>query len=482
MSDTTTTDTTTTDDPWEDSAHFGSSVLALPISSEVLTYAAAGAEKITVIEAQDRIRDIISAGVESKVERKAMRRIAEMIAKGIPEDQLTDRLIESLDYRPYMQAVINDGRMVLYDDAGPFTQQAVQASLDAMNATNAQLAEDVNIQSGTIGAEAQRTINASQEFTADEVGLSPSAAYGQAAAKVSGGEMPVTGMGEAVFGSTGYDDTADRPVWNEDEVIKITTMPSTVFDTAIQYEADFNEAAGTPGVMRGGIILETGAEPPRIPVERDGGRKFPPRQPTATNKKLSYADAIGYLNTLTVDELTEMQSKMAKAGYFDKIGSQYVPGDHDDQATAKAWEQVLLDAWTGKKGVDVVLIDNAKTARENKKKLAMERWGTSDTSRTAIETAALEILGRNLSADEFTRVRDTISSLQMDRADDLVGVDGMGWYNDTRAAQGFDETDVNERIMREFGGELAIQNAQDVRQKLRDTYSYSAPNFQRGED
>lgn len=469
------------DDPWDDEAHFGASVLALPLSPELTSYAVAGAEKLDMVAAQQRIESIISEGVGSQVERRVMRRISEMIAKGIPEEHRTDRLIDSLDYRPYLQAAIDDGRMVKIGGAdGAYTQQALEASMAAINAKNAQLAEDINIQTGTIGTEAQTTIRASQSFTTDEAGLAPSAAYGQAVAQVEGGQLAPGGVTEAVFGTTGFDETLNRPVWNEDEAIRLTQMPQTVFDTAIAYEADFNEKAGTPGMQRGGIIIETGAEPERIPVNR-GPRKFPQHQPVAQNKVLSYSDAVNYLNTLTEDELADMQEKMAKAGYFDKIGSQYIRGDHDDEATFKAWEQLLMDSWTSKKGIDVTLIEEAKTARQKKQQLSMERWGTTDASRAAIEQAAVEILGRNLDANEFARVRDTIASLQQDRADDLVGVDSMGWYNQERAAQGWDEADVNDRIMREFGGEMAIQNSQDVRQKLKDVYAYSAPDFKEEE-
>ena len=102
----------------------------------------------------------------------------------------------------------------------------------------------------------------------------------------------------------------------------------------------------------------------------------------------------------------------------------------------------------------------------------MERWGTTESSRDAIEAAAVEILGRNLNAEEFGRVRDTIASLQTNRSDDLAGVDPMNWLNEETATQGWDTNDVNDRIMREFGGELAIQNTQDSLQKIGDAYDY----------
>jgi hypothetical protein len=466
-------------DPFSDEYHFGSGIFALPISSELRQFAATESTKLTEFEARKIIARRFDAYTTSGISENVMKRIAEMIAKELPEEDRTDRVIESMDLRPYLQVAISDGRMVnIGAEGGTYTQQALAEVLAGFNASAKTVAEQAAVAEGRTGANAQAVINASQEIDTTAVGIETAARYAQAVALETSGQIRPGTAGATVFNVGGdtnmYDEQLDKPVWSEDDVIAATMLPTTFLDTAIAYEADFNEAAGTPGVVRGGIILETAPPAERIPPDRNDRRRWPAPQPRSENKMLSYGQAASYLNNLTDAEYTDWQSKLATAGYYDQIGSQYVAGDRDDQATAKAWDELLKDAWTGKKGIDVTLVEKAKTAREVKAQRTMARWGTTETSRDAIEAAAMEILGRQLSAEEFGFVRDSISSLQQERSDDLVGVDSMNWYNEETAAQGFDAADVNDRIMREFGGELAVQNAMDVRQKLRDRFDYQA--------
>ena len=315
--------------------------LRLPIDQEVRTYASSGGKSVSAEEARSLIRGRFDGIKQDMYSAKFVDAFASLLVESLDAEMMQDTVIKAIDMRPYLAALAADGRLLpgvamdsvagrrdIYDRSLESLRQGLDDEAQAIGV-------EVNIQTGVTGGEAAGNLSQIGEVDETSVGLSPSARYASRVGQVNNNQLPSNQLDEAVFGGSGYDDVLNAPVWSEASAIAATMLPPTFLEPAIKFEADFNEEAGTPGMVRGGIILETGAPPDRVPPNRNDRRRFPAPSQRPKDKMLSYGQAASYMNSLTDAAYTDMQSKMATAGYYDQLGARYVAGDGSrDKATA----------------------------------------------------------------------------------------------------------------------------------------------------
>ena len=395
--------------------------------------------------------------------------LAQLIVQGLPADanvngtsggQVDEGIIANLDLRPYLQQIIEKpNRRFLERFRGSTDQEMtfdvgdMQALADGLNAEADQVAADV--------AEASGTSVRNVQFRQGEAGLSPNS-RGARALQVGSMGGDVDTAVNAVW--TGADSVAsiNAPTFDESALRQMIDMPPSVFDSVVDAEADFNEAVGTPGMMRSGIQISGGAMP--------SGMTLPGGQPA--QRKLSIYAARGYLARLKPSEVASMQQKMAKAGYFDRVGSNYLDGDADDEATYKAWEMLLVDSYKTNVPVDKLLTGKARTYRAERQQQVEKMMQPIDTQSLQMQgnDAARQLLGRNLSPEEVSELTSHLNKLRIERTGFVTGADDNTTDMGVTTKEGYDEADVagkmNTMLTPEVGRRNSFDQWQNVNNKL----------------
>ncbi len=169
-----------------------------------------------------------------------------------------------------------------------------------------------------------------------------------------------------------------------------------------------------------------------------------------------------------------MQDKLARAGYFERLGARPERGYQDDEATKNAWRLALQDSL--QRGVALPeMVDQMANEQATRRQQRMQQFSIKDT-RFAANQMAMEVLGRNLTGDEYNTVRSFLQGLQRDRRDDVLGIDPMTWQREGMdPTVGFDAQDIQQGVERAIGGEADAQASYDTLRRLNDFLGLGGP-------
>lgn len=155
---------------------------------------------------------------------------------------------------------------------------------------------------------------------------------------------------------------------------------------------------------------------------------------------LNAIDAINALRDMTPSKIASLQRSLARAGYMENNqGLTYEEGDAFDPLTRDAWKLALLDSvMRGGMPLPQLLIEKGQEAE--KRRQEMTRIQNEDVLRSSVNGMALESIGRELTDDEFDRLRGFIKHIGGQRADDMA--EGRMPTVETYDGQLYGESDV----------------------------------------
>lgn len=401
---------------------------------------------------------------------KAIEDIADLIVQTLPAEAMNATVVQSIDLRPYLAQVEQSPlRFGGYDAGhryGNF-QQFAHELLQGQQTGAEAVARETNT---NLGRPPESGLDTIRQFETDMATISPEARANQASAALGAGGTTAEAAATSI-----YDPNADlftqqlgTPTFPESEYKQLIDIPSSAFDSIIDAERQFNEDNKlTPGTMQTGIVYD---------YTQGAGTS----SSTVTHKKMSLTSALDLPNTLTYEQLAGLQTKLAAAGYFDRVGQTFVEGEATDPATQKAWELALIDAYRSPNtGVVQLLAKKGAEYRDiaRKRNLAAAAPFDSDVVRASADSMAQELIGRRLTAEEYTRVRGSLLQLRKERlGNQVTGLDNTSWKGDATTAQyGFNGDDINARIQREFGGEARAQGSWDAGQALYKSWGMDFP-------
>lgn len=412
----------------------------------------------------------LGAADRNKVQDQAFAAlIADAIVKGLgPEANVGDieggaidvGIIKNLDLRPYLQLVREQPNRRFKteqwgtDDRDAISQGRVNELITALDAEATRVAG---------AAAAEIGVTSEIGYSTSEVGVSPQGRLATVGQTAGAAQDPVAAAIATLNGGTSAE--WENPTFDEGQWRQIAGMKQSVFDQIIDAEIDFNENAGTPGVMRTGIVLDgTG-----YPTGSSG-------QPVT--RKLSLQGALGWLARQDAETVASMQEKMAAAGYFNQVGQNYIWGDADDEATYNAWQMVLLESYQQNVPVDQILVKKAAEARKIQRQQMLNTWGAPDANRirTAANVMAADAIGRELRDDEFEKLQAYLTNLVEDRADDLTGADDTSWRNEYSISTGYSEDDIAAGLDPLLRPEMGASAGWDTIQKVWSAFDLAEPD------
>lgn len=417
--------------------------------------------------------------------------VADMVVGSLTDDQLVDAALAGLDLRPYLATAAQNPELTATQ---AHTEDILQASgnpLDDPTLLTAQFAGDT-IDVAAVANQAIEYFNADQiaviteqraatnqapltaaelaainEFGPDMVGTTP-------VAKILANEpMIVTNADgtqevqqlsiEDILSGAGDDVLEGPPIIDRATIEQWARTGITDLDTIAGQEAEaYSTGALAPGEAVYGFD---------VGQYRGGG---PRRGPVRAGGTMSAIDALDFLRTLDEREFTAMQDKLARAGYFERLGARPERGYQDDEATKNAWRLALQDSL--QRGVALPeMVDQMANEQATRRQQRMQQFSIKDT-RFAANQMAMEVLGRNLTGDEYNTVRSFLQGLQRDRRDDVLGIDPMTWQREGMdPTVGFDAQDIQQGVERAIGGEADAQASYDTLRRLNDFLGLGGP-------
>ena len=418
--------------------------------------------------------------------------VANLVVDSIPEDKLSPALLSGLDLRTYMQAVASnpvaaeamnpvdpeqfigflDAGAVLYDPTVNQPDVAGLASSMVEQYTKAQIefVRNDRAEPGGLAAPLSAAEIASlSEFSVDEGGLNVAARTSLAGSAVEAGvvddpngiitgstdiDVLLGGMGDTVIDEGPMFDRAAIEQFVRQGITSVEGMAQDMIEAQVNGTTPLFDYGMDVGQMRGG---------------------GPRRGPVRAGATMSAIDALDWIHTLRDDEVESLQGQLARAGYFERLGMQPELGYVDDDATNQAWKLALNESVKrGGIGVPELLqqqIDEFAARRQQR----MQQFSIKDT-RFAANQMAMEVLGRNLTGDEYNTVRSFLQGLQRDRRDDVLGIDPMTWQREGMdPTVGFDAQDIQQGVERAIGGEADAQASYDTLRRLNDFLGLGGP-------
>lgn len=417
--------------------------------------------------------------------------VANLVVDSIPEDKLSPALLSGLDLRTYMQAVASnpvaaeamnpvdpeqfigflDAGAVLYDPTVNQPDVAGLASSMVEQYTKAEIefVRNDRAEPGGLAAPLSAAEIASlSEFSVDEGGLNVAARTSLAGSAVEAGvvddpngiitgstdiDVLLGGMGDTVIDEGPMFDRAAIEQFVRQGITSVEGMAQDMIEAQVNGTTPLFDYGMDVGQMRGG---------------------GPRRGPVRAGATMSAIDALDWIHTLRDDEVESLQGQLARAGYFERLGMQPELGYVDDDATNQAWKLALNESVKRGIGVPELLqqqIDEFAARRRDQ----MTKFNVTDT-RFAANQMAMEVLGRNLTGDEYNTVRSFLQGLQRDRRDDVLGIDPMTWQREGMdPTVGFDAQDIQQGVERAIGGEADAQASYDTLRRLNDFLGLGGP-------
>lgn len=417
--------------------------------------------------------------------------LADLTVGSFKDEELVDAALAGLDLRPFMalaaanpeafvaQAQVDDAlqaNMGLDDytlNAGAiFAGDTIDVAAVSDQAISAFNAEQIGVITEQRAATNQAPLTAAElaainEFGPDMVGTTP-------VAKILANEpMIVTNADgtqevqqlsiEDILAGAGDDVLEGPPIIDRATIEQWARTGITDLDTIAGQEAEaYSTGALAPGEAVYGFD---------VGQYRGGG---PRRGPVRAGGTMSAIDALDFLRTLDEREFTAMQDKLARAGYFERLGARPERGYQDDEATKNAWRLALQDSL--QRGVALPeMVDQMANEQATRRQQRMQQFSIKDT-RFAANQMAMEVLGRNLTGDEYNTVRSFLQGLQRDRRDDVLGIDPMTWQREGMdPTVGFDAQDIQQGVERAIGGEADAQASYDTLRRLNDFLGLGGP-------
>ena len=438
-------------------------------------------EAISAANARKVIRDrlgVFMASSSFSDSSMVERVLADTIVRSVPEELRTAPVIGSLDLRPYLDVALNNvealsaslprelssiavdanDRVLPRDTFDETLRSNVQKVLGEAQAEAERVAKETSVSLGqTNELRLVKNVQSMQTYSPTMVGLSPEAMIDVVGKKAEQGQLSADQSASLLFDDDGsiFADSVN-PTYDESGITQLMQLPAeNMLTPLMEYEAQFNADAGTPGQMRGGVVISSRPTPSGVQT-----------------KKLSYADALLYLDKMSTDEYTDMQRKLGAAGFYDKIGAAPVLGDREDRATQAAWQLVLVESKTnGDKPVIDTVRDRAKVYRQEMQQARMASMPPVDTTMvTGIGNEAMtKLIGRRMTVQEADMLASYLDQLREERAGYVIG-DLAGNADVTQGlgenGLGFDENDVMGKISSlaapELAGATGFDSAQAV--------------------
>jgi hypothetical protein len=369
--------------------------------------------------------------------------IAKMVAEGIPEDMLSPGAARDIDLRPYLQVIVERES----EDAIGHSKAA-----ELLQEQQDRIAEKVQESALAMGYTPEQTteiLSRVLDFESGVAGPSPTAVF----------DLEETNIENAPQVQIGTDDNGN-PIMGPDPGVQ-----SDNFMDYVHQEEENGTTVAVPAAEAWQTAMNTGSD---ITQLVDAQLQGDPTVDVAitmqgpyTRVKLTPVKAVNYLNDLNEEQLVALQKQMQDAGYFEGIGSDGVQakptfGNNWDGPTKMAWLRVLTDSVARDVPVDILLGQEKRRRQEAAN--PTDRFGLFQPTqaRKAANAMAIELVGRELTPQEFHQVATMMQSLRTQRADDIGGRDDLAWQADATMG-GFGEADISEAVKDTVGAEAEIE-------------------------
>lgn len=391
--------------------------------------------------------------------------VADLVVQGLDDETRVDAVLGGLDLRPYMalavqnpEAVVaqsqvrdiieNSGMELELREGAIRAGDSINVSLVAQSALDNATQQEIDLinefrQENELGPLTEADLTAINDFSADAVGATPAAKYLDALSTQGGVTVdgqPVAGSAktiEEILAGAGEEvlDTGGV-LFDRAQIEEWMRTGGTTFDELLQNQVQGEqEGLLAPGDNVYGFD---------VGQMRGGG---PRRGPVRAGSTMSVVDALDYPNNLDDATFTQLQDRLAKAGYFTRLGLQPERGYQFDDATHQAWRMALTDSV--KRGTSIPqLLDQQALEWQTRTQERMRRFSVTDT-RNAANVMAQEVLGRNLNGDEYNVVRTFLTNMQNERRTQLASgqTDNLGWLNENMDLEvGFGEDDIAQAV------------------------------------
>ena len=417
--------------------------------------------------------------------------VADMVVGSLSDEDLVDAALAGIDLRPYLATAAENPEFVR---ANAHTRDILTASGDPLDdptlVSAAYEGDDIDV--AAVANQAIEFFNADQvaviteqreaagekplteaellainDFGPDMVGTTPvSKVLANQPTLVTNpdGTQDVQSLTiEEILAGAGDDVLEGPPVLDRATIEQWARSGITDLDTIASQEAEaYQNGTLAPGETIYGFD---------VGQYRGGG---PRRGPVRAGATMSAVEAIDYLHNMDDATFTAMQDKLARAGYFERIGARPERGYQWDEATNNAWRLALQDSLM--RGVSLPeMVDQMANELTTRKQQRMQAFSIKDT-RIAANQMAMEVLGRNLTGEEYDVVRGFLKNLQNDRRDDVLGIDPMSWQREGMDMDmGFDANDIQQGVERAIGGEADAQASYDTLRRLNDFLGLGGP-------
>lgn len=439
-----------------------------------------------LIEAFDRegIAAKDSHSRKTEIVARQAREIADEIVAWMPRGAMYASVVENLDLRPFVATWgAGDG---VDSDRAVFSDEGVQALQGEIRRAY-ELSSENNAVNQRLGSdELAAAVEQQSSFQTSMVGMSPARVVTQVDQQldsaVASGQLSVEEAQQQLYDDdplAAFDadpgQTISFPLEDFRRSLRVGSIEN-IMDLASR-EADWISAqldagaAVDPTTSFVPVDLGMRARPtPNVP-----GEMRP--QPT----RLNAVDAMDYLSQITDGEVEALQRSLARAGYMqNNQGLTYEPGDQMDPLTMAAWQRALYDSARENVPLPKLLVDRA--AAEDQRRAEQAAIDDETMFRNGVNGMVRDVLGRELSFQEYQEVRSYITELAQTRAQQVPGQDRRGWEGTTYDNELYGEADVEQAVIEQIGGQAASSASWNAGQKLFQIIGRDFPGTQRVED
>lgn len=364
--------------------------------------------------------------------------VAQFIFKALPESLRSAEALAALDLRPYLTQLIGKPLLRVRHTDGYEVKEKIVFDFQR-NATQLDKTIGDTIRSGlpSTMTEDQKNVYVQQaiKFDATRAGMNPAINPTVAEGKAKGGF-------DATKVNTVADIQASFPI---DELRAMVATGQMKYEDLIQQENAAKDQLG------GGYF----------PISVDGPdatqhvRTSSPTSPTPgtdTNplrpgRTVGAMEALNMLTTMTPKEITNLQRKMAAAGYFDRTtsGSTWVEGEWNDPATTEAWRLLVTDAVVENKSVPTMLSERNRDYRDKIGQARLKNLVQTDPNYEAqiANEWARQRVGRDLTQEELAGLHQHLEELKVGRSRYLAGSENGSVDGPLPNAMGFTQSDIN---------------------------------------
>jgi hypothetical protein len=386
------------------------------------------------------------------------RDIAELIVDALPSNARTAITLASLDLRPYLKAI--DGKMIVTRDDVPWylggssTANRRASTIDLLERESERLV--TNGGSSSFDDEVADVNPISATTTASAAPVDPE----------TGEPLPVVDPVTGLLGETGLTDLAtaqneQRPVTVND-LIEMINTDQWDLETAMANEAETGLSIPIDFGM-----TQADLDPGTAARDRSG-RPAPPHSRKVKDKPLTTQQALGYLQSLPPSKISDMQQKLANAGYYDELdnGGNYMPGDAHDPNTIRAMRAMITDTIQSGQSMPKLLGERMKSYRENAKAARMKQVMKMDPTynRALANDFGQSVLGRNLRGDEIDELTNHLKTVIAKRAGFVSGADNNPGDGPLPDVRGYTDDDVDLHLGDKYN--LGVEQRQNTQREM----------------